>query len=185
LSIATVPADDRIFGFLTMNAQKVPPPAIGSDRVIAYAFVDKTVAFTGKKRLYVDGELLGPVPRIAICKSLNKDVRDYLILYCDKNWNVRGISGAPSFARAVKEAERCYQGISAKFIRVNTSAKAAREWLADKYPHAVCSFCGRMFFEVSTMIEAKSAVICSVCVEDFARELNLAGCRAPLDHKHV
>lgn len=31
-----------------------PPPAIGSERVIAYAIVDRSVRYTGTLRLYED-----------------------------------------------------------------------------------------------------------------------------------
>ncbi len=71
-----------------------PPSAIGSDRVIAYALIDQSVTYTGNQYLFVDGHLLGPVQRVAICKSLNKNIKDNLILYCDKNWNVLGLTGS-------------------------------------------------------------------------------------------
>jgi len=68
---------------MATSSNDIPPPAIGNDRVIAYAFVNASVTFTDKKRLFVDDELLGAVPRIAICKSLDEELQDYLILYCD------------------------------------------------------------------------------------------------------
>ena len=156
-----------------MNIQKSPPIAIGSDRVIAYANIDKSVKFTGKKRLFVDGDLLGEVPNIAICKSLDRELRDYLILYCDKKWNSLGVAGAPSFSAAIKEVERCYQGIAEKFVRTGNTEKLARKWIAKKYPEAVCNFCGRMYFEVDSLIEGRRAVICSTCITDLANSLNL------------
>jgi len=105
----------------------IPPPAIGSDRVIAYAFVDTSVTFTGKKRLFADDELLGAVPCIAICKSLDEELKDYLILYCDEEWNVLGVTGQPSYAKALDEVERCYDGISNQFIHLNDSERAVRK----------------------------------------------------------
>lgn len=105
----------------------IPPPAIGSDRVIAYAFVDASVTFTGKKRLFVDDELLGAVPCIAICKSMDEDLKDYLILYCDEEWNVLSVTGDPLYAKALDEVERCYQGISSKFIRLKYSERVVRK----------------------------------------------------------
>lgn len=107
-------------------SRHVPPPAIGSDRVIAYAFVDASVTFTGKKRLFVDDELLGAVPCIAICKSMDEDLKNYLILYCDEEWNVLGVTGDPSYAKALDEVERCYQGILNSFVRVSHSEHDAR-----------------------------------------------------------
>jgi len=111
---------------MNTSSRHVPPPAIGSDRVIAYAFVDASVTFTGKKRLFVDDELLGAVPCIAICKSMDEDLKDYLILYCDEKWNVLGVMGRPSYAKALDEVERCYQGIVNNFVRVNHSEHDVR-----------------------------------------------------------
>jgi len=156
-----------------MNTKKIPPIVIGSDRVIAYAIVDKSVKFSGKKRLFIEGNLLGEVPNVAICKSLNKELKDYLILYCDKKWSMLGVAGAPTFSEAVKEAERCYQGIAKKFVRTGNSEKIARRWMAEKYPEAVCNFCGRMYFEVDTLVEGRAAVICSACIKDLAMNLHL------------
>jgi ClpX C4-type zinc finger len=148
-----------------------PPPAIGSGRVIAYAVVDRDVRFTGKQRLFVDGKLLGRVPRIAICRDLQKDLKDYLILFCDRKWQVLGIAGAKSLSLAKKQVERYYLGISGKWMTVNTSVKAAKRWLIEKYPKDVCSFCGQIPYTVEAMFLSPSAVICSSCVGAFANEL--------------
>lgn len=148
-----------------------PPPAIGSERVIAYAVVGAEVHFTGEQRLFVGEKLLGRVPRIAICKSLRKDMKDYLILFCSKKWQVLGVAGSKSLRLAKKEVERYYIGISDKWERVNTSEKETKRWLTDTYPEDVCSFCGRLSYEVEAMFPAPSARICSVCVEAFAHEL--------------
>lgn len=154
------------------QAADAPPPAIGSDRVIAYAIVDKTVHFTGEQRLFVGDKLLGRVPRIAICKSLRKDLKDYLILFCSKSWQALGVAGAKSLPLAKREVERYYAGISDKWVTVNTSERMAKRWLTEKYPEDVCSFCGQLSYEVEAMFPAPSAVICSTCVEAFANEMN-------------
>lgn len=155
-----------------MNIKTPPPPAIGSDRVLAYAFVDKSIKFTGSQRLFVDGEQLGRVPQIAICKSLNKDIVDYLILYCDKNWRTLGVAGEKTLARAVAEAERCYEGIASKFVRVNNRKSVVRKWIVEQYPKSACGFCGRMYFEVDSIIEGRTSVICSYCIENFSKILH-------------
>lgn len=148
-----------------------PPPAIGSSRVIAYAIVDKKVRFTGTQRLFVGDKLLGRTPRIALCKSLRRGSKGYLILFCSKRWQVLGIAGALSLPLARKEVERHYAGIADKWVTVGTSAKAAKRWLAEAHPEDVCSFCGQFSYEVDAMFIAQSAVICSSCVDAFSNEL--------------
>ena len=139
--------------------------------MIAYGVADKDVRFTGQQRLFVGDKLLGRVPRIAICRSLRKDLKDYLILYCSKNWKVLGVTGSKSLTSAKKEVERCYEGISSKWVDVNTSEKTAKLWLAQKYPRDICSFCGQFSYEVDALFPAPSATICSSCVEAFFGEL--------------
>lgn len=148
-----------------------PPPAIGSDRVIAYAVIDKDVRYTGEQRLYAGDKLIGRVPRIAICKSLQKGMSGHLILFCSKSWRVLGIASANSLAAAKKEVERHYIGLADKWIAVNTSEKTAKHWLAEKYPQDVCHFCGQLSYEVEAMFPSPKAVICSSCVEAFSEEL--------------
>jgi hypothetical protein len=147
------------------------PPVIGSDRVILYAIVDRGVSYSGKQRLFVGDKLLGQVPRIAICRSLRKDLKDYLVLFCDKRWRMLGMTGAKSLTAAKAEAERHYLGLSEKWVRLDTSVKAAKQWLAERYPEDVCSFCGQLSFEAEAMFTGNSAVICSSCVDALAAEL--------------
>lgn len=148
-----------------------PPPVIGSDRVVLYAIVDSDVIYTGLQRLYVGDKLLGKVPRVAVCKSLRKDLDDYLILYCSRKWKVLGIGGQKTLLAAKKQVEIYYAGISKKWVRLNTSEKAAKRWLEEQNPESVCSFCRQIRFDAHTFFPAPSALICSSCVEEFAAEL--------------
>ena len=63
-----------------------PPPVLHGARVLAYAVVDSSVQYTERQALYVDGELLGAVPRLAICQNIG--VEDVMVLHCDGEWNV-------------------------------------------------------------------------------------------------
>ena len=155
----------------TPRDTEAPPPAIGSSRVIAYAVVNKDVRYTGKQRLFVDGKLLGRVPKIVICKSLRKGFKNYLILFCDKNWQERGGITAKSLPQAKKSVECYYAGISSKWVTVSTSEKAAKRWLAENYPNDICSFCGKFSYEFDVMFLGRSAVICPSCIDAFADEL--------------
>jgi hypothetical protein len=149
----------------------LPPLVIESNRVIQYAIVTKDVRYTGKQRLYVGDKLLGRVPRIAICKSLQSNMNDYLILFCSKNWRILGLSGAETLRAAKTEVERHYIGLATKWVTTNTSPAKARQWFAKKYPTEVCNFCRKSSYEVSVMFPAPYASICSSCVEVFAMEI--------------
>jgi hypothetical protein len=152
-----------------------PPPVIESDRVIFYAIVEKDVTYTGLQKLYVGDKLLGKAPRIAICKSMRKGLDDYIILYCSKTWKVLGVGGQKTLSAAKKQVERYYSGISKKWIRLNTSEKTAKQWLKERYPKNVCSFCRQIRFDASAFFPAPTALICSSCVEEFAAELKRRG----------
>jgi ClpX C4-type zinc finger len=151
----------------------VPPPAIGTDRVILYAIADRSVKYTKKQRLYVGDKLLGRVPRIAICKSLRKDIKEHLILFCNNKWQPLGVSGAKTLSAAKRQVDRYYLGISEKWLPVNASVQDAKRWLADHYPLDVCSFCGKFSYEVDAMFPSRTSVICASCVELFANKLKL------------
>ena len=81
------------------------------------------------------------------------------------------MTGAVTLAAAKKEVERYYVGLSDKWVTVKTSPKIAKRWLADHYPEEVCSFCGRLWYEVDAMFSTRRAVICSSCVDEFTTEL--------------
>jgi hypothetical protein len=50
--------------FVTATSDS-PLPVLHAARVLAYAVVDSSVEYTERQTLYVGGELLGPVPRLA------------------------------------------------------------------------------------------------------------------------
>ncbi len=59
-----------------------PPPIIAAGlRVLEYAVIAEPVRFTGNLQLYVEGALLGEVPRLAICESL--DDAELFLCHCD------------------------------------------------------------------------------------------------------
>ena len=65
-----------------MNCAANPPPVLSMARVLAYAIVDESIGFSGSQRLYVDGELLGKVPRLALCQPLSRNpTTDVLVFY--------------------------------------------------------------------------------------------------------
>ena len=64
------------------TAASLPPPAIASDRVLYYAILDKSVGYTSGHGLqYVDGNDIGKVPFLAICRS--RVPNEVLLNFCE------------------------------------------------------------------------------------------------------
>src|SRR5215469_9853539 len=91
-----------------------PPPVLDGGRLLAYAIVDGSIVHTSKSTLYVDGKLLGRVPKLAICQS--QDTTETLLLFCDEGWNSLGAVACASMDEARKRAESEYRGIESKWI---------------------------------------------------------------------
>jgi len=98
---------------------RAPPDEIDSVRIHAYAVIDGDVEWTGATGgpiVLADGELVGPVARLAI--GVNYDGRDYLLLYCTNDWEALAAVGNPSLEDAKARAEREYRGVSSKWVYV-------------------------------------------------------------------
>jgi hypothetical protein len=155
-----------------------PPTIIDGVHVLAYAEVTESVRFTGNLELYVGGVLLGEVPRLAICESL--DQGELLLFHCDDVWNVLGVqawktaegSSVGTVEDVKLRAEKHYAGISSRWIDHHTSIEDARAYLAQTVGDERCSFCSRTMYEVQFLVEGeKGARICDLCVSDYQREL--------------
>jgi hypothetical protein len=149
-----------------------PPPVVDGARVLAFANVDKSVAFTDSGSLLVDGKPLGKVPCLAICEA---DDGAVLLMFCDKKWSSLGVVGCASLARAKTRAEQDYVGISRKWIKASVTRRAAKQYLESLYRNQRCSFCGRTPLEVGQIIGGREARICDLCVRDLAESVGLSG----------
>jgi hypothetical protein len=80
----------------------------GAD-LIAYVVVPKSATFTDRLHLYVDGEKLGRVPCLAICRL--HDNPGLLLLHCDADWEVLGVQAwnAPGVAEIATVEEMIKQ----------------------------------------------------------------------------
>jgi hypothetical protein len=155
-----------------VSKTETPPPAIDCARVISFARTDD-LAYTGAYALYVDGRLVGPVPRLVIAQSLDSD--DFLLFHCDESWVVEGVSSVASSPEEVKErAERRYPGLASRWNDLNVTRETAAEYLRAT-SDTLCSFCGRAPFEISLMMEREGARICDVCMREFHAELQTDG----------
>jgi hypothetical protein len=158
-----------------MRSIKPPPPAIDSAQVIAYAVLDRTVRWTGRQVLLVDGKPLGPVPRLAICRNLFGDLKDFLIFHCDSRWNVLGIAGAPTLRDCMLRSERWYEGVSKRWVRTNTTKRLAERWLRAECASHACSMCRKLPAEADGMFSKGAVNFCFSCVREMHRSLVESG----------
>src|SRR4029077_7912864 len=115
--------------------------------------------------LNVNGQWLGRVPYLAVCKEF--DTQEYAVQYCSVDWEPLGIAaGYASIDAAKAAAGRSYHGINAKWIAATMSFDDARALHEAELRATACSFCGRTPPEVATMV-GDSVRICGKCIDDF------------------
>jgi hypothetical protein len=143
----------------------VPPPILAGLYVVAYANADLSVGFEQRNTLSVNGQWLGRVPRLAICRDF--DSGEYLIQHCSEDWDPIGVAGGyDSIEDAKSRIERAYPGIGGKWITTQTSLEDARALRNAELRAESCSFCGRTSLEVTTMV-GDSVRICGACIDEF------------------
>lgn len=155
-----------------------PPPIIDSSKLICFAHNDSDVIFTDRISLYIGGEPIGEVPKLAIMKSYS-DPERYWLMFCNTDWTAKGVIAFTSVEEAKIKAERGYTGITSKwndspyadediknFLRGEYEVDPNSEWWAD-----YCSFCGRESRNVKQMINSDKAQICNFCISEFYEEL--------------
>jgi hypothetical protein len=148
----------------------VPPPVIDGARVLEYAIVDETVTFTGRLHLYVDGVLLGEVPRLAICQTFDSD--ELWLFHCDEEWQPVAAQvwngpdeGQKGSLKDVKHsAENYYSGISERWIALNVTLEEAKALYEEELSEFACSFCGKGPDELRSVFRGPQANICGDCV---------------------
>lgn len=143
-----------------------PPPVLNSVRVVEFAILDEDVEFTGDTSLFFDGQRVGEVPRLALCRPLQGE--EVLLFHCDEMWTVLGMSGHASIQAAKDRAERIYVGLSRCWVKSGVTEEQAIAFLEEIWKDIKCSFCGRRPDQVQRMIESDSARICDICIREFA-----------------
>lgn len=150
--------------------QSVPPPIIGTAKLIKYADASAPVIFTGKQTIYVDGVLVGPAPRIAICRNIPDD--ELYLFLCDENWEVIAVgSSGRDVADQTNRAERWYQGIVSNWIASPYNDDDCTKYQDKEYGEARCSFCRRWYWEYTVLFSENKANICNLCVKSFSSKL--------------
>jgi hypothetical protein len=157
-----------------MGKLDAPPPVLDMARVIAYAFVDDSVQWTGRQTLFVDGKELGPVPRLALCQNVGGNLRDIFVFHCNEEWDVVGVSGGETMEEAKTSAERAYRGITQKWIQTGVTVEEAIAWIKENVKDMSCSFCERAPGDFRQLIENKSGTVrvCNYCVEEHYKWLH-------------
>jgi hypothetical protein len=148
-----------------------PPPAIHGQRVLAFAVVDQSVRWTGRIAIFVDERPLDPVPRLAVAQPIDGG-QEASLFFCDENWQVLAISGHQSVEAAKALAERGHDGLSWKWVAVNTNADEAREWLRENEGEMVCLFCGRDARSVEALVTQRLGTICDQCIDQLHAEMH-------------
>jgi hypothetical protein len=151
-----------------MGTPGAPPPVLDMARVIAYAFVDESVQWTGRQTLFVDGKKLGPVPRLALCQNVSGSLRDILVFHCNDDWDVLGVSGGETLEASKASAERAYRGITAKWINTEVTEEQAIAWVKENHKDMSCSFCERAPGDFGRLIENKASTVrvCNYCIDE-------------------
>ena len=148
-----------------------PPPVIGSDRVLEYAVIGPSMTFTGRMTIYVDGKLLGPVPRLAVCQE--RDGARVILYHCDETWDVLAISSGESLCEVKERAERAYTGLAGHWNASPYTPQEVIQFLEQQEPLPVCSFCRKSASEVEKMIvHDDGPAICNTCIDSLYHEMH-------------
>jgi len=152
------------------DMEKLPPPMVGSAKLIQFADAGPPVLFTGIQSVYVGGQLIGPAPRLAICQQVS-DMAFYLFL-CNERWEVIAAVGGDRVSSLISRAERWYQGINAKWVSSPYSDADFQRYLDAERGDMRCSFCRRWDWEYSVRFSHGKCNICDICVKDFGAQLS-------------
>ncbi|CAN5467597.1 hypothetical protein BH10PSE3_BH10PSE3_28430 [soil metagenome] len=148
----------------------LPPPVIDAARVVAFATIGLERAFNAEKLLFVGGVQLGRVPGLAIVEGL--DDKDFLILFCDEQWQSVGIVEAKSIADAKDRASAFYPDIRDVWQTPTYGPADVEKFIEENYGVFRCSFCGKLPFQFTALFEAESARICDACVRQYRDQLD-------------
>lgn len=148
----------------SLSTANKPPPALAGCHVIEFVVLDRSVKFRGRSNLFVDGKELGPVPRLAITHDRHGE---YLLVHCSRTWKVLGIAAYGNLRKAKLAAERCYPGISNKWLRSGISHSQIESYLKKIWKGKECSFCGRRPDQIDNIFAKRRVRICDICIRAF------------------
>ncbi len=140
------------------------PPTLANGRVLGYAIFDESVRYSGHSNLFVGNKEVDPVPCLAICQDGSGP--GVLLLHCDRDWTILGVSGHDSLAAAKDSAERIYSDVTSLWIDAQVTEEEATQHLEEIWGGHRCLFCRRtpLDFENPRFIQKNDACICDSCV---------------------
>lgn len=152
---------------------EVPPPYLYGLHIAEYAEADDSVDFEQRHWINVNGEWLGKVPCLAICRHFKS--LEYAILFGTADWEyLAAAPGFDSIEKAKARIERSYHGISAKWVRSETTFEEAHALYKFDLQDDSCSFCNRPPLEMNRMVatEDNFARICDRCIDRYYKMIH-------------
>ena len=146
-----------------------PPLVIQGARVLRYALVPRSVKFSGRTNLYVDGVEVAAASRLVISESLRE--HEIWLNYCEKDWEPIGTKTFKTITAARANAEKNYPGIHRCWKSYSTSRAAAAAYERKQWAGFECSFCGAIPPDFNTLFDSSGARICDACVKNLYQEL--------------
>ena len=116
----------------------VPPPIIETAKLIKYSDTSPPVAFTGVQKIFVDGNLMGAVPGIAIGQQISDDT--FHLYLCNEVWEVLAVVEGRSVSDLTSKAERWYHGLNERWHDTPYSAEDCDKFLNNDRGDMRCSF---------------------------------------------
>ena len=165
-----------------MTARSIPPPVLGSLRVLGYApYSDALPPETlvvlaggvGDRDASARVAALGPVPNLALAESLD-DPASMELLYCDGDWNVRVHHVVEDAAAARALVEHDDASNAPQWQPLPGTREDALAYYDRSNEKSRCSFCSKRAFQVAMLIEGRliegaSGIVCNECVARFRR----------------
>jgi hypothetical protein len=156
-------------GKANIGSQRKPPPVLDCARILYYAAVDRSAEFAGHTGVFVDGNEVGRVPRLAIVEDPN--TAEFLLFHCKESWRVVACSGHPTIAAAKKRAKGIYPGLSSHWIKSGVTKKQAEEFLNQLFADRLCHGCNRRPDQVRQILRKGPVRICNLCIDELQRTL--------------
>ncbi len=93
-----------------------PPTTLDGATVVCWSPIDERHAFTGRTSHSVDGQPIGPMCALAVCRYPGEDC--VYLFGCDANWTVVADTWHETIDEAVRQAELEYEGVAATWVWV-------------------------------------------------------------------
>ena len=141
-----------------------PAPVIDCARLLHYAFVEKSIVYSGRTLLFVDGKEVGRVPCLAICEY--EGSKEVLLFHCKRDWRVIGCSAHESVFAAKQRAEGVYPGLSSHWREAHVTKQRAERFLNEHFGNVRCIGCEKRPDQVEQLFTKGRALVCDSCVQE-------------------